>query len=284
MITRLEKNKKIQDKIIKEENKKRFLKISKILSITLGIILLILCLGMFVGAKIVLVKEYRIEKNNIPSSFHGIKIVQISDLLYNSFSKNDLDKITKQVNELEPDILIFTGDIKRKDYKLSKKDIELLENFFKNMNASIKKYAVTGDLDDDSFNLIMENSNFILLNNEIDSIFYKDSTPIDIIGFNTNNLDFEKTKSERFSICLLHNPDEIDTILENVNCNIAFAGDTLGGEIKLFGEPVLDNHKYKKDYYKIKDTEFYISNGLGNESNIRFFNHPSISLYRLVTY
>ena len=168
MITRLEKNKKIQDKIIKEENKKRFLKISKILSITLGIILLILCLGMFVGAKVVLVKEYRIEKNNIPSSFHGIKIVQISDLLYNSFSKNDLDKITKQVNELEPDILIFTGDIKRKDYKLSKKDIELLEYFFKNINASIKKYAVTGDLDDDSFNLIMENSNFILLNNEID--------------------------------------------------------------------------------------------------------------------
>ena len=58
MITRLEKYKKIQDKIIKEENKKRFLKISKILSITLGIILLILCLGMFVGAKVVLVKEY----------------------------------------------------------------------------------------------------------------------------------------------------------------------------------------------------------------------------------
>lgn len=284
MITRLEKNKKIQDKIIKEENKKKFLKISKILSITLGIILLILCLGMFVGAKIVLVKEYRIENNNIPSSFHGLKIVQISDLLYNSFNKSDLEKLTKQVNELEPDILIFTGDIKRKDYKLSKKDIELLENFFKNMNASIKKYAVTGDLDDDSFNLIMENSNFILLNNEIDSIFYKDSTPIDIIGFNTNNLDFEKTKSDKFAICLLHNPDEIDTILENVNCNIAFAGDTLGGEIKLFGEPVLDNHKYKNDYYKIKNTNLYISNGLGNESNIRFFNHPSISLYRLVKY
>ena len=81
MIKRLEKNKKIQDKIIKEENKKRFIKISKLLGIILSIILITLCIGMFIGAKIVVVKEYRIEKNNIPSSFHGIKIVQISDLL-----------------------------------------------------------------------------------------------------------------------------------------------------------------------------------------------------------
>lgn len=284
MITRLEKNKKIQDKIIKEENKKRFIKISKILGIMLSIILITLCIGMFIGAKIVIVKEYRIEKNNIPDSFHGIKIVQFSDLLYNSFNKNDLLKLEKQINELEPDILIYTGDIKRKDVKLSKNDINILETFFKSLNSSIKKYAVVGDLDDESFKLIMENSNFILLNNEIDSIFFKDPTPIDIIGFNTNNIEFEKIKSEHFAICLLHNPDELDTILEQVKCEIALAGDTLGGEIKIFNEPVFDNHKYKKDYYQVKDTNLYISNGIGNEINLRYFNHPSISLYRLVKY
>ena len=77
---------------------------------------------------------------------------------------------------------------------------------------------------------------------------------------------------------------EIDTILEHINCNLALAGDTRGGEIKIFGEPVLDNHKYNKDYYKIKNTELYVSNGIGNDTNIRYFNHPSISLYRLVNY
>ena len=46
MITRIEKNKKIQDEIIKEENIKRFKKITKILGIILGSILLVLCLGM----------------------------------------------------------------------------------------------------------------------------------------------------------------------------------------------------------------------------------------------
>ena len=284
MITRLEKNKKIQEKIIKEENIKRFKKISKILCIILGSILLILSLGMFVGAKVVVVKEFRVQDENLPQSFHGIKIVQLSDLLYKSFSKDELKKITKQINELKPDILLFTGDIKRSDEKLSKKDIEVLENFFKNLNSTMKKYAVRGDLDDDSFNLIMEKSNFIILDNKYDTLFYKDTTPIDIIGFDTVNISLENIKNEHFSICLLHNPDEIETILETITCHLALAGDTLGGEIKLFNQPIFDNHKYNQEYYKIKNTNFYISNGLGNDNNIRFFNLPSISLYRLVKY
>lgn len=284
MITRIEKNKKIQDEIIKEENIKHFKKISKILGIILGSILLVLCLGMFVGAKIVMVKEYSIKNQLLPYSFHGIKLVQVSDLLYNSLNENDLKKLEKKINELEPDILVFTGDIKRNELKLTKNDLKILEDFFKSLNASLKKYAIVGDLDDDSFSLIMENSNFIVLNNSINNIYYKDSTPINIIGFNTNDLKFDDIKSENYSICLFHNPDEIDTILENINCNLALAGDTRGGEIKLFGQPILDDHKYNKDYYKIKNTDMYISNGLGNDSNVRYFNHPSVSLFRLLNH
>ena len=33
--------------------------------------------------------------------------------------------------------------------------------------------------------------------------------------------------------------------------------------------------------YNIDQTDFYISNGLGNNYNIRLFNHPSINLFRL---
>ena len=39
---------------------------------------------------------------------------------------------------------------------------------------------------------------------------------------------------------------------------------------------------YYKDYYKLKDTKLYISNGLGtDESNMRFNNLPSITLFRI---
>ncbi len=40
--------------------------------------------------------------------------------------------------------------------------------------------------------------------------------------------------------------------------------------------------KYYKEYYKVKNTDMYISNGLGTTiMNLRLFNKPSISLYRL---
>ena len=40
--------------------------------------------------------------------------------------------------------------------------------------------------------------------------------------------------------------------------------------------------KYFSPYYKINDTELYISGGLGNKDyEFRLFNHPSINFYRL---
>lgn len=81
----------------------------------------------------------------------------------------------------------------------------------------------------------------------------------------------------------MHNPDKIDNI-DITNCNLILAGDNLGGEIKLFNKTLLDDHKYNNSYYKIDNTEIYISNGLGNNHKIRLFNHPSINLYRLTSY
>ena len=43
-----------------------------------------------------------------------------------------------------------------------------------------------------------------------------------------------------------------------------------------------NNYLYGLDYYKKKDTNIYISNGLGNRDiNFRLFNKPSINFYRI---
>ena len=281
MLTRIERNKKIQDKILKEENIKKFKKISKITFTTLISLSLIILYGIYIGAKVVVVHEYKITNKDLPTNFHGTKIVQISDILYKSININDLNKIKKQINEINPDIIVFTGNLKRKKINLSKKDIEILKDFFSSLNAKLDKYAVSGENDDDSLNTVLENS-FKIINNTKKSLYYKKTSPIDIIGFDTNNLNFENIKeNDNFKICLLSNPDKIDEILEHTNCNLALASSTLVGEIKIFGLPLLDNHKYNKNYYKIKETDMYISNGLGNEINARYFNQPSISLFRL---
>lgn len=283
MRTRQEKNKKIQDEITKEKHQKRMKKIVKVISIILIISLTILSYGMFIGSRYTFVNEHKITDKKIPNSFHGLKIVQISDLLYPSLKSNDLDKLIQKINELKPDILVFTGNIKRNDYELTKKDITTLNKFFNSLNSNIKKYAIYGNNDNDNLKLILENTNFLILDNQEDIIYNGENESIKIIGFNAKKLDFSNIKeSNDYTICLLSNPDKITKV--NNTCQVVFSGETLGGEIKLPFTKGLDNHTYYKNYYLINQTKLYINNGLGNNYNLRLFNHPSINFYRLTNY
>jgi len=59
-------------------------------------------------------KLYRVEipVKNLPEEFNGYKIVQISDFHLGSFlTDRPLNKIIKIVNEQNPDLLLFTGDM-----------------------------------------------------------------------------------------------------------------------------------------------------------------------------
>ena len=283
MRTRQEKNKKIQDEITKEKHQKRMKKIVKVISIILIISLTILSYGMFIGSRYTFVNEHKITDKKIPNSFHGLKIVQISDLLYPSLKSNDLDKLTKKINELKPDILVFTVNIKRNNYELTKKDITTLNKFFNSLNSNIKKYAIYGNNDNDNLKLIFENTNFLILDNQEDIIYNGENESVKIIGFKAKKLDFSNiTESNDYTICLLSNPDKITKVSNT--CQVVFSGETLGGEIKLPFTKGLDNHTYYKNYYLINQTKLYINNGLGNNYNLRLFNHPSINFYRLTNY
>jgi len=282
MKSRIEKNKDLDNKLKKEQINKIIKKISKVLIIILIITLTTLSYGYFIESKIFLVNEFKITNSSIPNSFHGIKLVHFSDLLYDSLNSKDLDRLKNKINEVEPDILVFTGDIKKNNITLSKEEINILESFFKELNASILKFAVSGDNDDESFKVIMENSNFKVINNQKETIYNKDNNPIEIIGIDTNDLKIDGMNSIDYSICLMHSPSKVDEVLKEIDCNLVLAGDTLGGTIRIpFYKGLFNNNKYTNNYYEINETKLYISNGIGSNKNIRLFNYPSINLYRL---
>ena len=273
MNSRLEKNKKKINEIDKEKRQKKAKIIIKITSIVLVSIFSLLCFSMFIGAKYLVVKEVKITNDKLPNSFHGIKIVQFSDLLYPSFNEKDLDNLKNKINELKPDIIVFTGNIKRKDYELTKNDISILSKFFNSLESSMNKYAVYGT-NDKNFLDILENS-FIILDNKESIIYNKEIDNIKIIGFNSNNVDTSKiSDGSNYNICLINDPDNINKIKDV--CDLTLAGNTLGGEIKIpFYKGLLTNNKYYKDYYK--EYNMYISNGIGNNYKVRLFNQPSMS-------
>ena len=278
MISREEKNQVIVDEIKKEKTIK-FLKIFfKIIGTLLLLFTIIVSYSYFIEPSLLKTKEYVII-DNIPDSFNGTKILHISDLLYGSTIKNDdLNNILEEIKLINPDIVVFTGNIINKEYSVSEKDINNLKNFFTNIPYRIGKYAVKGDTDSHSFDFIMENSDFVILNNSIAALYNNDTVKINLIGisYNENN---EILGDDSYTITLINNYD--DYAKYNINSNLVFAGHNLGGEIRFFDIPLLGMDKHLNDYYQSGNTKVYISNGLGSIHHLRLMNKPSMSVYRL---
>lgn len=300
-MTREELNEEIQDEIIKEQNKEQ---IKKIIKIAVKILLFIFISGgifftytTYVSTTKIGVREYRVKNNKIPNSFNGLKIIQLSDLHYGStMTLKDVKKIVKLTNARKPDIVVFTGDLISKDYKLSSKEQENLTQELKKITYTLGKYSILGDEDKDTISTIYNQSNFTLLNNEYDLIYKDDNNPILLVGLNSlkNSQDIEKAysyfkeethNSNIYTITILHEPDAVENI--SYNTDLFLAGHSHNGNIQIpfINYPIIKYEnaiKYNKEYYKLNNSELYISSGLGtNKVDIRLFCRPSINFFRI---
>ena len=280
MISRSEKNKKYINEINHEKTVNFFKKIFKLFFILLFSFTLVFLYTYFLGVKGLKTKEYKIIDENIPKSFDGIKILHFSDLWYGkTILKNDLDKLQKEIELVNPDIVFFTGDIVSNDYTVNQNDIKIINTFLKSIPYKLGKYAILGDMDKNNFNLIMDNTNFTILNNEKVDIYNNNKEAISIIGLNINDISSHSLSSNNYTITLIHNYDKYSQY--NIHSHLVLAGHNLGGEIKLINQPLLGNNTYNLDYYLENNTKVYISSGLGTMHHMRLFNKPSINVYRL---
>ena len=252
----------------------------KITSLIIILFTMLFIYGRFINTKGFKVFEYSIS-DNIPNSFNGFKIVHISDINYkHTTSYNDLKKIIKRINLINPDLVIFTGDLLNINIKYSEKDIKDLIKLLSSIKANIGKYAINGeeDLEFDEFEQILNNSNFTLLNN-YELIYNKSSDKILLTNVDTNEYN------DLYKIFIIHKPDDIDNINYD-KYNLILAGHSINGYINI---PYIKNlfltegsKKYYNNYYKLNNTLFYISNGIGTkEYKFRILNKPSFNLYRL---
>ena len=275
----------------------------KIISIILFIILLISLLFLYakyVGIKGLIVKEYRIESNILTSNFSGIKIVHFSDLIYKStVDKNDVKELISRINELKPDIVVFTGDLVNKNKKYTNEDIEFLEEQLLNIEATIGKYAIYGDADYsfEDYKTIMEKAKFNILNNSYDEIFYKNNDSMFIVGLPSSSKEevkfeeafsFYKEDEKRKYIMVLAHDGKTIKLLDDTTyeVDLVLGGHSLNGSVVVpyYGGVFLDDlaDKYYQEHYSKGITDIYISSGIGtNKYSYRIFNKPSINLYRL---
>ena len=239
------------------------------------------------------IKEYKIENKYLPNSFDGIKIVHFSDVhLGSTVDIKYLDKIVNLINKQNPDIVVFTGDMLDKRRTLNDSEIESVKKSLSKIKSNLGNYAVSGNHDIkqlDTYKKIMD-TNFTILDNKEKLIYYKENTPISIVGLSDPsetkiNYDVLEKENDYYRFVLCHEPDEYKKI-SNYSFNVMFSGHSHGGQVKLpfIGKiyTPIGAKTYYDDYYKLDNKEIFISNGIGTTRiDIRFNSAPSINLYRL---
>ncbi|MCM3652428.1 metallophosphoesterase [Metabacillus litoralis] len=232
----------------------------------------------------------------IPLAFDGFKIVQFSDThLSEFFTLNKLNKIVTKINQLTPDLIIFTGDLM--DEPNQYKQINNIAPILQKLKAPFGKYAVYGNHDHggygtDIYRNVITMSGFTLLQNEVTNVSMLDGNKIGIAGLDDLMLgkpNFESTlgnlKEDRFNILLAHEPD---AALKAKAYNIDFqvSGHSHGGQIQVpFYGPLITppySTVYSEGMYDVGKMKLYVNRGLGTTRlPFRFLSPPEITIFTL---
>lgn len=233
------------------------------IGVVIGVIVFLM---MWWGA---LINRFRISETHItlrystlPPAFNGYKIVQLSDIHVGTWGNDTsfLDKVVSRVNNLEPDLIVFTGDIVNR----TSKELEPMSGTLGRLHATDGVLAILGNHDygdyyswpsaksheNDRVNLrqLYGTTDIRLLLNESVTI-KRGNDSIVVIGVeNIGNPPFSiygdldasypDRADETFKILLSHNPSHwVNDIKDNPLENIALtlSGHTHAMQIQLAG-------------------------------------------------
>lgn len=238
--------------------------------------------------------------NNLPLAFSGFKILQLWDLHSKSFG-NDSNILIKKINNLEPNIIVMTGDMRTNS---PDDNGEVLITLLENLNGEYPVYYVTGEHEEgkyfedenkymnegtkEAYEDKLEELGVIVLNDEKVQLNNRKEL-INIYGLKeelSGNINIDdrlgKSSPQEVNILLAHTPDHFNEYA-NWGADVVFSGDKHGGVIRLpfAGGLILSDGTFFPEYdgglYNNDDCTMVVSRGLGNYFiNIRVFNRPEI--------
>ena len=261
-------------------------------AIGLGIALLAmayLIFGATEGKRYFQVKETTIESKDVPQTFDGYRIVQLSDMHVGSWNGDTqaMEKAVSMINDLHPDLIVFTGDLVN---NLASE----LDNFipvFSKLKAKDGVYSVLGNHDystyvhwenpeDQKEELVrlkqkQAEMGWTMLNNRHVKL-YNQNDSIALIGVENSGRppfpDYAKLSEAMqgtegmFQILLSHDPTHWRReVLPQTDIELMLAGHTHAMQTKIFGfTPAQFIYEENDGLYQEGEQMLYVNIGLGH--------------------
>lgn len=194
------------------------------------------------------VAKYDFTHRDVPEAFDGFRIAFISDLHYKSLLKEKgLNDVVRLLNTQKADVLLMGGD-----YQEGCEYVEPLFAALSKVKTPLGTYGIMGNNDyercHDEIVSAMRRYGMRVLEHEVDTL-RKDGQQIILAGVR-NPFDLAQNgksptlalSPKDFVVLLVHTPDYIEDV-SVANTDLALAGHTHGGQVRVFGiAPALNSH------------------------------------------
>lgn len=257
------------------------------------------------------VTKYAISNEKIPEEFNGFKIVQLSDFHSQGY-RNTTEDIINKVKDINPDIIVMTGDMVSWDME----DIDEVKVLIKSLVELYPIYYIDGNHEHlaeilrpgkyVAFIEFMKELGVTTIKNDYIEI-YKGDKSINLYGINlpldgatglyVNKFQLEKNyvektlpevDNDKFNILLAHTPTFIKQYSQ-WGADLVLCGHMHGGIVRipftnigLLSPERTIFPKYAAGKFKVNGSIMIVNRGIGGSSfDLRLFNNPEITVITL---
>ncbi|PUB13349.1 metallophosphoesterase [Paenisporosarcina sp. OV554] len=259
-------------------------------------VLIIACLVVFfyVNNNWLTVSNHTIQSSEIPTSFDGYRIVQVSDLHDATFGANQ-HRLVKKIQQTKPDTIVITGDIIDSNRYNLQNSLDLIDQIVKIADV----YYVTGNHevatnDVDRIKEELTDRGVRVLSNETLKL-ERSGEAISLTGIEdplmgevaSQMIADSRVPSDAFTVLLAHRPEDFQAYVD-AGIDVTFSGHAHGGQFRIpgMGGLVAPGQgyfpKYTAGIHEQDQKKLVVSRGLGNSIiPIRLFNLPEIVVVTL---
>lgn len=236
---------------------------------------------------------------NLPTAFENFRIAQLTDMHAGRTPFSYLSRVVARARNLKPDLVVATGDIIHHDPNMVDVASRLIAGFsvpvlvsFGNHEFSFERSS--SEPADPQLPQKMEaaltQQGCVVLRNRataitrggqrlwlvgLDDLWFGDFAP---------PIAFANVPKDETIVVLSHNPDTAE-ILDRYRPDFIIAGHTHGGQVRIPGIGAIQfntqNHKLDKGLFRLRNSQLYVSRGIGYVRRVRFNCRPEVPVFRL---